>query len=63
MRTEGFVKEQEAGRMLFKGAFSSGNPTGGRVLLLGLWTGCRVNLYTVAVSVGLWCRLEGPYDL
>ena len=29
VRTEGFVKEQEAGRMLFKGAFSTGNPTGG----------------------------------
>lgn len=28
VRTEGFVKEEEAGKMLFKGAFSTGNPDG-----------------------------------
>lgn len=29
VRTEAFVKEQEAGKMLYRGAFSVGNPTGG----------------------------------
>lgn len=29
VRTEGFVKEQSAGKMMYRGAFSVGNPSGG----------------------------------
>ena len=29
VRTKGFVEEQQAGRLLYRGAFSVGNPTGG----------------------------------
>ena len=33
VRTDAFMAEQEAGRMLFKGAFSRGDPAGERGLL------------------------------
>ena len=30
MRTEALIKEQAAGKMLYRGAFSVGNPSGGK---------------------------------
>ena len=31
VRTEAFMKEQAAGKMLYRGAFSVGNPSGGKI--------------------------------
>ena len=67
VRTDAFMAEQEAGRMLFKGAFSRGDPAGEHGLLSSLeraWGGVLfkyskdLGLTLVEITVCEHCILE-----